>query len=137
MSEPLQPGRELDALIAEEVMGWVRVTYRKGARWSRGIPLGSIPALPIEKWAPSTNIADAWDVVEKAGLTNVDRDGASWVARHGFRASAHGWTAPHAICLAALAAVGVSSKRVCSVSEDKATIRGSFCEACWLLRGGQ
>ena len=41
----MKPGRELDALVVEKVMGW---------KWLSGNP-----------WAPSTDIAAAWEVLEK------------------------------------------------------------------------
>lgn len=58
----------------------------------------------------STNIAAAWEVVRKFGpdITldgTMVKDGESWHAR--IRGGdAHGYSAPHAICLAALKAVG-------------------------------
>lgn len=97
--------RELDALVAEKVMGkkW------SGARWGRG-------ALPHY----STDIAAAWQVVEKlqadgfallldgnlheqwtAAFTKGEPDGTG----NEFRTAS---TAPMAISLAALATVGVS-----------------------------
>ena len=99
----MQAGRELDALVAEKVMGWTAI---KG-------DLGSMPDGRIYVEVPyySTAIAAAWGVVEKCKyevwirclhgscevrvvdcgheITRVDAD-----------------TAPLAICLAALKAVG-------------------------------
>lgn len=139
----MNPGRELDALVAEKVMGWKRV--EKPHKFGTGITIhlrapgkpeepntvceyitGDIaaPCLPSE-FIPkySTDIAAAWYVVEKikhngpaeakdmdATLTIEEADGEWWV---GWRW--HEWTgdgasaqsAPHAICLAALKAVGV------------------------------
>lgn len=77
MSEPSKAGPELDALVAEFVMEWPLCN-----KW-KPINLGSAggPALvsecghkrcyPVEIespliWSPSTSIADAWEVVEKA-----------------------------------------------------------------------
>lgn len=123
----MKAGRELDALIAEKVMGWKYRGYGNGGgEWTfngqkmafGGLNGGSLPHY-------STNIADAWMVVEKMGR---------W---HGFdfmivmpdpeqtfhlRTYEAGWyeatndgperrvvsdadTAPLAICLAALKAV--------------------------------
>ena len=99
----MNPGRELDALVAEKVMGI----------GPRGL------AFP-KKY--STDIAAAWEAVEtltspksrhrfscttlhcdcNSGLWSfgdIDRDGTVWP-----RQDAH--TAPHAICLAALRVVG-------------------------------
>lgn len=72
--ETIEAGRELDCLIAEKVMGW---------HWF--VPHGVMTELPPEhqhiggwcnldgslahglynRWQPSTNIAHAWEVVEK------------------------------------------------------------------------
>ena len=97
----MKPGRELDALVAEKVMG-------HGSQFN---------------FSPSTNIADAWLVVEK--LKEHDKDvicisvgwlmGAdkfpdiyravvAWREHRSIQADAE--TAPHAICLAALKAIG-------------------------------
>lgn len=77
--DELLAGRELDALIAEKVMGWKRIPVPPDAnghfagealmqtdpppnfRWN---PLGKIP---FDTWVPhfSTDIAAAWQVVEK------------------------------------------------------------------------
>jgi hypothetical protein len=104
-------GRELDAEVAEKVMGrpvgeWLEgIYYQDGRR-------GRIPRF-------STDIAAAWQVVEKLAAdtpawphhgyfvsihnsTGLGR----WEARIGATAIAHAHTAPLAICLAALAACG-------------------------------
>ncbi len=124
MSE-LKPGRELDALVAEKVMGLkivVKVwgTGKKYRSFSVGEPdyiyssdrpegelINSVPRY-------STDIAAAWEVVEKLGqhfqLFSPTDNRPSWEAR--FRdgrfklVTAEAATGPHAICLAALKAVG-------------------------------
>lgn len=115
MTTTLEAGHELDALIAEKVMGWSNV--RRDA--NGGTAMGHAP------WAPewgnyvdsySTNMAAAWEVVEKMekrgwdGMVRVVSDG--YVARF---ESLHGesfasvdpreGTAALAICRAALAAI--------------------------------
>ncbi len=51
--------RELDALVAEKVMGW---ELKGGVWWDRE----ARPALREDKyWHPSTSIADTWLVVEE------------------------------------------------------------------------
>ena len=93
----LQAGHELDALVAEKVMGW--------APGERGTP------------AFSTSIAAAWEVVEKmrADKLSVTLTGY-WEGSTGkwwvnvldnveTVATVRTDTAPHAICLAALKAV--------------------------------
>ena len=72
MSEELPAGRELDALVAERVMGW---TYQHDGlvsmRWydAAGNPIkGYGPGewgRSYREFAPSTDIAAAWLVVEK------------------------------------------------------------------------
>mgnify|MGYP001144293395 CR=1 FL=1 len=97
----LQPGRELDALVAEKIFGVNN---------------------PDARWSPSTDIAAAWEVVEKMSKTHFSEiamteleDGTwGWMARfilvlnepytvNGYRATAK--TSPEAICKAALLAV--------------------------------
>jgi hypothetical protein len=105
----MKAGRELDALIAEKVMG-TNVFDFKGlpSYWDANIRR-DIPHY-------STNIADAWLVVEKLvkqcyqfGLAN-ESDGKYFCSLFfdgagTFEESAE--TAPLAICLAALKACGV------------------------------
>lgn len=117
--ETLVAGRELDALIAEKVMGWRNLhVERHGDDYPRfGQPPGvALDCVNVPRF--STDIADAWKVVEALDtdfltleyLTGVDPDAPSrrnWQAE--FRLSrTYAWadTAPLAICLAALKAVG-------------------------------
>jgi len=136
----MKPGRELDALVAEKVMGWPHL--EKGQTSTIEIPylpftthlhrttaghlsIGSNP------WRPSTDIAAAWEVVEKVNSLSVIRGITCDLCIHVilgdsysctiFEMSSMGYvgqdeifkevnqdgdTAPHAICLAALKAVG-------------------------------
>lgn len=106
----LKPGRELDALIAEKVMG-LRVVPHAG---------DFIVIYPTEEWDPlpwySSEIADAWEVVEK--ITAGDRamslifERGIWCCKANmeFEPTGHehvAETAPLAICLAALKSIGV------------------------------
>ena len=71
----LKAGRELDALIAEKVMGWHRKTENEiYPYWYDEIGLVTKLAEDIPSWSdgfanyawsPSTNISSAWEVVEK------------------------------------------------------------------------
>jgi hypothetical protein len=119
--EPPKAGRELDALVAEKVMGadpstvhWhlSNATFLVDGKWV------DVPPVPHY----STDIAAAWEVVEKmsqkyhwriqspfdvgdewyAGLT--PRSVTGWNGRPDHYAGAP--SAPLAICLAALKAVG-------------------------------
>ena len=116
----MKAGRELDALVAEKVMG-LRV---KWATSYDGEPHPVCPSLTdarAEDWEPcpwySTDVADAWEVVER--LRQMDYVGLvvkayplglkdQYVASvpGSTTAFAEAQTAPHAICVAALKAVG-------------------------------
>lgn len=107
----LKPGRELDALVAEKVMG------------EDLSPLGTLHGREIPYVPPhySTDIAAAWQVMEH--ITAQKRDDFGWFdlrfvndrwkatfitgAYYEARDHIEAPTAPHAICLAALKAVGV------------------------------
>lgn len=94
----MKVGRELDVLIAEKVMGWVRFTNREwlGDRYKDVYPTGrqswngpddssgywhdpstkkptyalvEHPYADDPTFSPSTSIADAWLVVEKLDMT--------------------------------------------------------------------
>lgn len=117
----LPPGRELDALVAEKVMGlepWPEQDSRWECKAFRApiIPQGVEPK-PCAPPNYSTGIAAAWEVVEK--LVALDyrvrvtayRDNSYGVTLS-FPLSAgkrdglfEAETAPHAICLAALKAI--------------------------------
>lgn len=112
----MKPGRELDALIAEKVMG---------ASWQEmgPNPFISTPNGPLIQYAwkidenyyldkedfphYSTNIGLAWQVVEKISDDDfsIEQNGTHWKVHFGIH-----WTgsvsAPHAICLASLKVVG-------------------------------
>lgn len=110
MKEALrQPGKELDALVAEKVMGWRSM----GDLW-----ITTDENIMGKEWSPSTNIEAAWMVFLKVFCTHVAKSSAviSWCALNGKWSMALGvepimvdWTdtAPHVICLAALKVVGV------------------------------
>ncbi|NTZ20912.1 hypothetical protein EXW96_26355 [Paenibacillus sp. JMULE4] len=107
----MEPGREMDALVAEKVMGY---TTHGQFRDKDGV------RVMIDRY--STDISAAWEVVDKMSKTHFSEmamteleDGAwGWMARfilvlnepytvNGYRATAK--TAPEAICKAALLAV--------------------------------
>ena len=122
-----EAGRELDALVAEKVMGWTR-----GLRYGNGngewIEPGRENDAHKRTWDTtpcfSTDIAAAWQVVER-----MEADG--WGHKHLFHSpgaedpgyywtfmkpgkgirsmsESHAETLPLAICLAALKAVGAA-----------------------------
>ncbi len=109
MTANLQPGPELDALVAQKVMGWPQCT--------KGIIGSSLPHCfmtpdgrelrPGKDWSPSTRIEHAWEVVERLqdlgwSVTTLSSTGNPEIRPRVFTARAP--TAPHAICLAALQA---------------------------------
>lgn len=116
----MNPGIELDSLIAKKVMGW-EVHPRNTAHYATkpiGKPGDDYGPRFIDEWKPSKNIAHAWEVVEK--LAKDDHDKVMIVIRYddGARAAylhyrdpiipddaARADTAAMAICLAALLAV--------------------------------
>lgn len=123
MTTELQAGRELDALVAEKVMGWRR---HPTDRWHDGErELDRDHAVeggggdyyhPDEPWSPSTEIAAAWEVVEKMrehfsrwlGFTNALREEVSTELKNGQLVS-HDFVwrlvKPEHICRAALNAM--------------------------------
>ncbi len=145
----MQPGRELDALVAEKVMGCVVNRERsqpecgceevKGIKWiHRMYPHGFDYSHPDPYrtnyccqdpclLAYSTDIAAAWEVVEKVwpreshfyvykGMGSDNRWECNFMVTQApdklgdERRFSYGETAAHAICLAALKAVGYKEK---------------------------
>jgi len=116
MSE-LKPGLELDALVAEKVMEWHKPTEEEWKAAFTVIPLTlwQYQQLTLEHY--STDIAAAWKVVEHFDFTDVhviwQDTTCQWSCRIGkdeFRSpdASSDESAAHAICLAALEAVGIS-----------------------------
>ena len=109
----LKPGPELDALVAEKVMGWTRsldgLWHGQSGRTMR---IGRFAASVPYVWSPSTNISDAWQVVgqftkERWRIQLRYLDDGGWhcrITRKLDRWEATAGSAPHAICRAALAA---------------------------------
>ncbi len=130
----MQAGREMDALVAERVMGWHENAYHywSDSGWAVERTTDTVQA-NAQVWSPSTDIAAAWEVVEKVGVIVVpvrdvidkfpelDELGPiiAWVAdadamrpheyAHWFERDSYDWTkadtAPLAICRAALKCV--------------------------------
>jgi len=110
MSAPLKAGRELDALVAEKVMGFWDVQMYEG-KLVHGE--NNTNGWPMQTPCYSTEIAAAWEVVEKVGRATEIR----WHPKAEQRVVvmigvydtpggvAEAETLPLAICLAALEAV--------------------------------
>jgi hypothetical protein len=115
-------GWELAAAVAEHVMGWPKFegqAHREGSRPYPHFCVDRRYAKPIQVdygrenefprgWAPDTDIAEAWQVAEKLGLS-VLKVVEGWQARRFVsmrdETSSNGPTAQVAICRCALLAV--------------------------------
>lgn len=121
MSIDLKPGRELDALVAEKVMGWVyHPEWNKLAERVYGDEPGLFYLRDRELPRYSENMSAVWEVVEKLNslgwlisIGNGYYRGLGGKVAVQFKPenqNAHdiviAETAPHAICLAALKAEG-------------------------------
>jgi hypothetical protein len=117
----MNPGRELDALIAEKVMGWriLKKLTIPPKPLDEADPCGLPPGVSDDgktAWVSiphySADIADAWQVVEKLlaqGFgVEILSDQGQWSVQFWNlgRQTEYGDSAPHAICLAALKVVG-------------------------------
>jgi len=115
--ETMPAGRSLDALVAEKVMGWTDWWVDREGPNATMKTFGFPPGVTDTYSEPphySTDIADAWLVVEK-----LRKDGCPFLFGHN-RNPHNGWfadfllhplveyadTAPLAVCRAALKAVG-------------------------------
>lgn len=116
--------REIDALVADKIMGWREETDKNRSKMGK-------PPMTDDEWVDmiddsmnyfSSDIRAAWKVVEKIldkqkrqGVVNIcfDHDfgwGALLVMTDEKMEWVHAETAPMAICLAALKAKGVAVK---------------------------
>lgn len=118
----MTPGRELDALIAEKVMGF-KVESQEEHAW--GIrPLQKVIVHYIkdcgELPAYSTDISAAWEVLERINSINsnlvmipstntIGEDGEMDPHDYGYNWFVDGITMPHAICLAALKVLDIQT----------------------------
>jgi len=122
VSEPLKTGAELDALVAEKVMGWRSDPHGmfwigKGTHEDTRITPTECPDCLTEfpAWSPSTSITDGMEVLDHFGdvmkrlLHNKGMNGWECIIDYDHAAQAD--TAPLAICLAALKAVGYPVKQ--------------------------
>ncbi|MEK5176902.1 hypothetical protein NST63_27545 [Heyndrickxia sp. FSL W8-0496] len=110
--------REIDKLVAEKVMGWYSCTDANGNKWwapsAEEFPIWLKPQKGFE---PSTNIKDAWLVVEKLDFdVKVTKyENSAGYQCHVFIPSnvqmVFDKTAPLAICKAALHAVGIEVEK--------------------------
>jgi hypothetical protein len=115
----MDAGRELDALIAEKVMGWNMSPAPFGTTqdvyqcWHQE----NRPLMTIHMWTPSTDITAAWEVIEKMkdkGWGYIFVNGPTETSTNFWfyktddeNHTASSMNEPHAICLAALKAVSL------------------------------
>ncbi len=113
----MNPGRELDALVAEKVMGLKPELIEYMHPFLGKFTIDQTQMNPF-MWAPcfSTDIASAWDVVDKLrplGLWIISHDdwyGAAFAENDTLGVEYNleeGQSVPHAICLAALKTYGI------------------------------
>lgn len=122
----MKPGRELNALVAEKVMGFEVKPYESLKGVATPDYGGSLWMFAGGAWQViphfSTDIAAAWEVFmqmplrhpqDKSAYLTMDRDGDGYFAV-GYSDRQGDWLlrersteAPHAICLAALRAKGI------------------------------
>jgi len=115
--------REIDRLVAEKVMGWKVSKGRSGLEWYEANENGKFEFIrSVTDFEPSTDIRDAWQVVEKMREGKIfslcdawdENDEPIFYANfqyndgyHVVNYDAYAETAPLAICLAALEACGI------------------------------
>ena len=116
--DDMPAGPELDRLVAEQVMGWTPALAANGkdiGLFNTGRP--NVGNDDHQRWlfsfTPSTNIAHAWEVVERVFLARCEAFRLQWGEFFGAWRAGYGNsdvplgiapTAPLAICRAALKA---------------------------------
>mgnify|MGYP001561309207 CR=1 FL=1 len=113
--DTMQAGPEMDALVATKVMGWSRDSWAETEGWEAGVRFTGhwkeAPTALQFAFRPSTNIAHAFEVMEKVGGMTLTQYGDRWACAAErepmleMMDMRYGETAPLAICRAALAAV--------------------------------
>lgn len=121
MSDQLPAGPEVDRLVAEGPMRWTRKSVilvndeEETEHYETGGPRGAFGESnlrSVDDFNPSTNIAHAWEVVEKmtamGEFVGVMWNGQQWECALN-KVMRKADAAPMAICLAALAALRPSA----------------------------
>lgn len=108
--------KELDALVARQVMGWEPAEMLGPSRAQAFWADEDVLVVPRD-FSPSTSISDAWRVVERMRELGWSYEICGGPTRHSVSFCeiatdtlefAHHADAPRAICLAALKALGVT-----------------------------
>ena len=115
----MSAGRELDAMVAEKVMGWTMAPDGCWVIVTHNDPDDGLgPRQADETWSPSRDISAAWDVFERLSdrlpciMLNQPNDNhprewcVEWFDGEQTLDIVTADTAPLAICLAALKALG-------------------------------
>lgn len=104
----MKAGKELDALVAEKVMGYVREFHEqfKLDGWRTGEHSWT------NSFSPTKDIADAWKVVDKFGgfvhlITEEYHEKICWHCVFNTNDWVKAETAPLAICIASLKTKGI------------------------------
>ena len=105
----MEPGIELDILIAEKVFGWSRSIIDEHLRMV-GYLISDTMENDLPRFSPSLNISDAWKIVEKLfNGYSIEKDGKLYFVKYHYGGYDNDYdilskaeTAPHAICLAAI-----------------------------------
>ena len=107
MAAAMKPGRELDALIAEKVMGWTSVGRAKNADHDfYGITTKKDLECVYRVPKFSTDFTAAWEVLKKVKSFDGRRSGV-FLDELFPRSSRDLWNlSPSAVCFAALKAIG-------------------------------
>lgn len=111
----IEPGRELDVLVAEKVMGW-KTNWLKTDWWEEINPNTHRHKGLVKDFKPSADIAAAWEVVEKmhewggCDIGCYGKGSQKWFSvstfpDNGQKIEVTKHAAPEAICKAALIAV--------------------------------
>ncbi len=106
--EMMEPGKALDRMIAEKVMGWKKVYDNSSAvpwRWDQNEGCSRFNGQIVPRY--STDIEDAWKVwerlIELGASPVIDRRGVyAEVSDYEDEIPQEGVSVPHAICLMAL-----------------------------------
>jgi hypothetical protein len=113
----MKPGRELDLLVAEKVMGWKRQETDNTGRYIASDvlirPEGQLDLIPAYSgdikaaWEVVSRLRHDWDfiITDRTAVWEVKIRASAW--SEGIVLTGIGKDVPHAICEAALQTVGV------------------------------
>ena len=110
--DEMEAGRELDALVAEQILGWEREERRKSSYlpWPHWVAPNGTAFIELPRF--SEDVGEAWEVVEKlkmrCGYSHGRGDPFAMLeCEKSDTLVVYADTVPLAICRAALKAVGI------------------------------